>query len=102
MAHTFLALDMNLIPQWTKDNVPTFWQGRFSNDNSRMLIDGYKENGELVHPQFVLDAWLGGVPNKKEVQAQLIGEAIEYTVQEIKQESTNPESIWYVDPERDL
>ncbi len=99
MAHTFLALDMNLIPQWTKDNVPTFWKGRFSNDNSRMLIDGYKENGELVHPQFVLDAWLGGVSNKEEVQAQLIGEAIEYTKEEIASETNDPISSWYIKPE---
>ena len=43
MAHTFLSLDMDLIPQSTKDNVPTFWQGLFSNDQSRILIDGYND-----------------------------------------------------------
>ena len=54
MAHSFLSLDMNIIPQSTKDNVPTFNSALFSNDNSRMLIDGRNGKGELVHPMTVL------------------------------------------------
>ena len=60
MPHTFLAIDMLLIPQSTKRNVPTFWGGLFSNDGvknangewgkepSRMLLDGRNEEGEIV------------------------------------------------------
>ncbi len=101
MSHTFLALDMNLIPQSTKDNVPTFWKGMFSNDGSRMLIDGYNEQGSLVHPQAVLDAWLQWENNPEETQELLIGTAIEYTAQEIKLEQSNPNSIWYIQPEEE-
>jgi hypothetical protein len=37
--HTFLSLNIDLIPQSTKDNVPTFYSALFSNDSTRMLID---------------------------------------------------------------
>ena len=93
--HTFLALDMSLIPQSTKDSVPTFWQGLFSNDGSRMLIDGRNEKGDLVHPQAVLSAWLQWSDNAAEVQEVLISTAIEYTYGEIKELQQDAESIWY-------
>lgn len=102
MPHTFLALDMDLIPQLTKDNVPTFWQGLFSNDNSRMLIDGYNDERELVHSQVVLDAWLQWEDNPQEVQEQLLSTATEYTTEEIKAEQKDTNSIWYVEPEGGL
>lgn len=98
MAHTFLSLDMNLIPQTTKDYVPTFWGGLFSNDNSRMLIDGYNDKREIVHPQSTFDSWLQWSDNPKEVQESILSSAIEYTSAEIKAEIKNPESIWYVIP----
>ena len=92
---TFLALDMSLIPQSTKDNVPTFWKGLFSNDGTRMLIDGRNEKGELVHPQAVLSAWLQWSDNALEVQDMLISTAIEYTAEQFKLEKQTPESIWH-------
>ncbi len=95
--HTFLALDMNIIPQSTKDNVPSFWRGKFSNDQSRMLIDGHKDNGDLVHPMQVLKQWLVGFSDEEaELKInELLSTAIEYTKEEFKQESSKPESIWY-------
>lgn len=100
--HTFLSLDMNLIPQSTKDNVPTFWKGLFSNDNSRMLIDGKNEKGELVHPIQVLQAWLQWSDNTNTLIQSLLDSAIEYTTQEIQTEQQNINSIWYVEPSEDL
>lgn len=99
MSHTFLSLDMNLIPQSTKDNVPTFWKGRFSNDKSRMLIDGYNEKRELVHTQSTLSAWLQWSQNPEEIQAQLIATSIEYTKEEIKALRNDVNSIWYIEEE---
>jgi len=99
MAHTFLALDMNLIPQSTKDNIPTFWQGLFSNDNSRMLIDGRNEEGELVHTQSTLEAWLQWSTNPQEIITQLLSTAIEYTSEQVKSEKRDMNSIWYVESE---
>ena len=96
MAHTFLALDMKLIPQSTKDNVPTFWQGLFSNDQSRMLIDGYSEQGVLVHPQATLGAWLQWSSNPQEIQDNLLAEASEYTSAELTALKNDVNSIWYV------
>ena len=97
--HTFLSLDMNLIPQWTKDNVPTFYSGRFSNDNSRMLLDGKNSNSELVHAQFILNAWLGGELDKTLTLNTILDNAIEYTRDEFIALTLDINSIWYVQPE---
>ncbi len=99
MPHTFLSLDMNLIPQSTKDNVPTFWQGLFSNDKSRMLIDGKNDKGDLVHPTQVLQAWLQWSDNPDEKIQQILSTSIEYTREEYLTLKDNANSIWYVEPE---
>jgi hypothetical protein len=102
MLHTFLALDMELIPQATKDNVPTFWLGLFSNDNTLMLIDGRNSSGDLVHPMTVLRAWTQWSPDPDEVIAQLLASAIEYTTEDIMLLKGDINSIWYVDTEGDI
>tara|TARA_R110000772_G_scaffold67595_1_gene150083 strand:- start:2067 stop:2375 length:309 start_codon:yes stop_codon:yes gene_type:complete len=99
MAHTFLSLDMNLIPQTTKDNIPTFYSGLFSNDNSRMLIDGRNDKGELVHPMSVLLKWTQWSENPSEVVQSLLDDAIEYTAQEFTTLKADVNSIWYDEPE---
>ena len=99
MAHSFLSLDMNLIPQSTKDNVPTFYSALFSNDDSRMLIDGRNGNGELVHPMTVLLAWTQWSANPSEAVQAILDDAIEYTIDEFNALRSNVNSIWYVEPE---
>lgn len=94
--HTFLALDTSLIPQSTKDNVPTYHLALFSNDGSRMLIDGYNDARELVHPQSSFDQWLQWPDNPQEIQDAILSSAIEYTKEQIDAEKLNPDSIWYV------
>lgn len=95
--HTFLSLDMNLIPQSTKDNVPTFWRGRFSNDKSRMLIDGYNSKRQLVHPQQVLSAWLQWEDNPEEAQKNIIDNAQEFTRDQFISMTEDKNSIWYTE-----
>ena len=99
MAHSFLSLDMNLIPQSTKDNVPTFYSALFSNDNSRMLIDGRNGKGELVHPMTVLLAWTQWSANPSEAVQAILEDAIEYTTDEFNALRGDVNSIWYVEPE---
>ena len=99
MAHSFLSLDMNLIPQSTKDNVPTFYSALFSNDDSRMLIDGRNGNGELVHPMTVLLAWTQWSANPSEAVQAILDDAIEYTTGEFNALRSDVNSIWYVEPE---
>jgi hypothetical protein len=99
MAHSFLSLDMNLIPQSTKDTVPTFYSALFSNDNSRMLIDGRNGKGELVHPMTVLLKWTQWSANPSEVVQALLDDAIEYTADEFHALRGDVDSIWYVEPE---
>ena len=101
MPHTFLALDMRLIPQSTKDNVPTFWDGMFSSDGKMMLIDGYNDNRKLVHPQATLDAWLQWESDPQATLNAILSSAIEYTREEFKAERRDINSIWYVPPEDD-
>ena len=97
MAHTFLSLDMNLIPQDTKDNVPTFYGGLFSNDGSRMLIDGYNGARALVHPQATLNAWLQWEQDPESTLKIIIDNSIEYTAQQMQIERDDVNSIWYVE-----
>lgn len=102
MRHTFLSLDMLLIPQSTKDNVPTFWNGMFSNDNSRMLIDGRNPEGVMVHPMTTLRAWAQWSASPDDVIQSLLDSAIEYTTAEIQAEQQDVNSIWYVEPEGEI
>ena len=99
MSHTFLSLDMNLIPQATKDNVPTFYSGLFSNDNSRMLIDGRNANGDLVHSWGVLLSWLQWEVDPMATLNLIVDNSIEYTTAEFNTEKSKLESIWYVNNE---
>lgn len=96
MSHTFLSLDMDLIPQATKDNVPTFLSGVFSNDGKRLLIDGYNDKRELVHRQETFNKWLQWSDNPLLVQQDLLSTSIEYTKDEFTAEKNNPSSIWHV------
>ncbi len=101
MAHTFLSLDTSLIPNETKANIPSYSQGYFSNDGNRLLIDGYNENRELVHPQETFDAWLQWSLDVKDIQKELIDSAIEYTKEEFDIEKLDVSSIWYTPPVED-
>ncbi len=108
--HTFLSLDVSIIPKETKEKVDGFWRGKFSNDGkigdngsyevepSRLLIDGYNEKGELVHPQSTLDYWLQWSENPEQIQWELLNTAVHYDQKEIKSLKNNPESIWYEPP----
>lgn len=107
MAHTFLSLSTSLIPEETKSNVPTFWLGRYSNDGvkgsngrwttepSRILIDGYSQNRELVHPQKTFDSWLQWSVDPLEIQVQILSNAVEYTAEEYEKKLIDKDSIWF-------
>lgn len=98
MAHTFLSFDMSKIPQATKDNIPNFWLGKFSNDKSRLLIDGYNDDRELVQPIGLINAWLQWEDDPQVTFDVLISTSIEYTKDQILAEFNKPESIWYSEP----
>jgi hypothetical protein len=97
MAHTFLSLDMNLIPQATKDNVPTFYSALFSNDNTRMLIDGRNDKDELVHSWEALLSWLQWEPDPLATLNAIVDNSIEYTFSEYSSLKGDTNSIWYFD-----
>lgn len=83
--HNFLMIPVSVIPQWTKDNVPTYSAGMFSNDGQFMLIDD-------AHPETTYLRWLG--PNADQLPAVLAA-STSITVLEIKQMSADPQSIWF-------
>jgi hypothetical protein len=111
MSHTFLALDMALIPQETKDNVPTFWSALCSNDGvigedgkwvvepSCILVDGRNARGELVHSWEVLLSWLQWESDPMTTLDTITSNSIEYTAQEVTALKNDIDSIWYVDQE---
>ena len=102
MAHTFLSLDMNLIPQATKGNVPTFYSALFSNDNTRMLIDGRNYKGELVHSWEVLLSWLQWEADPLAALNTIVDNSIEYTFREYSALKDDINSIWYFDQESEI
>ena len=93
---------MNLIPQATKDNVPTFYSALFSNDNTRILIDGRNDKGELVHSWWVLLAWLQWEVNPLVTLNAIVYNSIEYTAQEFAALKNDVDSIWYVNQEASI
>lgn len=112
--HTFLSLDMSLIPQSTKDSALGFWGARFSNDGTlkenpqqnespyqieptRLLLDGKNENGVLVHTDATFNAWLKHESNPQGLKDLILSNAIEYTRAQLDELTNNPNSIWYVE-----
>jgi len=108
MTHTFIALNMPLIPLETKKYIPTFWGARFSNDGvkdsegiyttepSFLLLDGYNDSRELVHSMQVLRAWTQWADDPDEVIQNLLDTAIEYTAEEINIEQRDVDSMWFI------
>ena len=88
MSHTFLSIRTDLID---KDLIDLDNE-RTSNDNSRLLIDGYNDKRELVHSG---NNWKGSLTAGSEI----ISTAIEYTATEFKAKVSSPESIWFVEGE---
>jgi hypothetical protein len=91
MSHTFLIIPLDQVPDWTKENVPSFWLGRFSNDNRYMVIDN-------AHPDVVYEKWLG--PNK-DILPALKASCTVLTKEEFLQVTLDPESEWYAGHEED-
>lgn len=98
--HDFVALKVSDIPDSTKANITTFGNLPFSNDFSRVLLDGYNEQNELVHPDWVLNAWLKWEPEetRQAIIDNLISGAIRLTKAQLEAERRNENSIWYAGP----
>tara|TARA_R110002096_G_C14257075_1_gene694318 strand:+ start:98 stop:373 length:276 start_codon:yes stop_codon:yes gene_type:complete len=88
---------MSLIPQATKDNVPTFASSLFSNDNSRVLMDGYNELHDMVHTTETSLAWLQWETDPASTLETILASAIEYTYDEYIIEKNDVSSIWYAE-----
>lgn len=97
MSHTFLSIKTELIPQETKDNLPEYGSCFFSNDGSRVLIDGYNELNNIVIAQETINNWLQWSENPAAVIAVMMhpDNVINYTKEEFKSEKLDVNSIWY-------
>jgi hypothetical protein len=82
---TYLAIPVEIIPDWTKQNVPTYPLGRFSNDGAYMLIDN-------AHPISTYERWLG--PNIGLLDSIIAASEV-LTHDEIIALSNDPQSIWF-------
>jgi hypothetical protein len=119
MSHTFLSLDNSKVPAETKLYVPGY-SDLLSNDNSRILIDGYKLdingkyerftgdilglNGELIsvvnerviaHLTLTFQMWLQWSENPQAIFDELLSTAIEYTKEQLVTERKDMNSIWH-------
>ena len=83
--HNFLILPVSAVPEWTKQNVPTYPLARFSNDGKFMLLDD-------AHPETTYRKWLG--PNAEQLSA-VMSEAVSVTAEEFKALSADPLSVWH-------
>lgn len=88
MAHSFLAIPVSIIPDWTKQNVPTYSMGYFSNDGSLMLIDN-------AHTEGTYKRWLG--PNFNQLP-NIIANSTELSYEQLLQLQNDNNSIWYIEP----
>jgi len=95
MSYSLLALDVDLIPESTKNNMPLFWQSKFSIDNKYLLMAGYDDNRKLVHSDDSLLKWIGSEPDPQKVLDDLLSTAIEYTSEEYQILLHDSNSIWY-------
>ncbi len=82
---TYLAIPVSIIPEWTKQNVPTYPLGRFSNDGQYMLIDN-------AHPLGTYERWLG--PNIGLLDS-IIAASTLLTHDEVVSLSADSGSIWH-------
>jgi hypothetical protein len=82
--HNFLILPVSAVPEWTKQNVPTYPLARFSNDGQFMLLDD-------AHPETTYRKWLG--PNADQLDA-VMSAAVRVTAEEFNILENDPGSIW--------
>jgi hypothetical protein len=94
MPHSFLAIRTDLITPSILNNSDSF--GLLSNDGSRLLIDGYNEQGILV-TDAGFKQWIKIPEHSKAKQSEILSTAIEYTPEQIQAERNNPSSIWYAE-----
>lgn len=87
--HNFLILPVSAVPEWTKQNVPTYPLARFSNDGQFMLLDD-------AHPETTYRKWLG--PNADQLSA-VMSAAVRVTAEEFKIMMVNQQSPWHAAPE---
>lgn len=87
--HNFLILPVSAVPEWTKQNVPTYQMARFSSDGQFMLLDD-------AHPEATYQKWLG--PNFHLLDSIMVA-SIKVTSDEFKTMMTDPQSPWYAAPE---
>ena len=52
MSHGYLIIKTEWVPEWTKQNAPTYSLARFNNDGTKMIIDN-------AHPISTFLKWLG-------------------------------------------
>ncbi len=100
MSHSFLALKVADIPFATFDNVLRHYPTGmiYSNDKgSRLLLDGYNAQRQLVHLPEILLSWVQWEEDPEAALSLLIDGADEYTYDEYLKLKNNPNSIWYED-----
>lgn len=82
--HDFLILPVSAVPEWTKQNVPTYPLARFSNDGQFILLDD-------AHPESTYQKWLG--PNADQLGA-VMSTAVRVTAEEFRAMEVSQPGLW--------
>jgi hypothetical protein len=89
--HNYLIVPTSIIPEYSKNNVPFYDMGRFSNDGTYLLMDD-------AHPLTTMQKWLG--PNFA-MYDEFRAMCQSVTAEEFAAMQNDSSSVWYAPPEND-
>ena len=88
MSHSYLIIKVEWIPEWTKNNVPTYPLARFNNDGTKMILDN-------AHPVSTFLRWLGECEDPEGTLQFMLQNSEHVTKDKFYSMQNNPLSEWH-------
>lgn len=88
MSHGYLIIKTEWVPDWTKQNVPTYSLARFNKDGSKILLDN-------AHPVSTFLKWLGQCDDPDGTLQFMLMNSEHVTPEQFYAMQTDPLSEWY-------
>lgn len=89
MSHSYLIIKTEWVPEWTKQNVPTYPLARFNNDGTEIIIDD-------AHPTSTFLKWLGHADDAESTLNFMLENSIKVGKEEFLYMQKDPLSSWHV------
>lgn len=90
MSHSYLIIRTEWVPDWTKQNVPTYPLARFNNDGSKIIIDN-------AHPVSTFLRWLGQCPDPDGALQFMLMNSEHVTPEKFREMQSDPDSEWFLE-----